>query len=83
VLIIKCKSAEILQVFTSLNNRWLIELLKKTDEMNFEGLLKYFVPKEKKFYAMFNQAAENTIEASAALEKLFNSPSADDRKSMI
>ena len=31
---------------------------------------------------MFNQAAENTIEASAALEKLFNSPSADDRKAI-
>lgn len=50
--------------------------------MNFSGLLKYFVPKEKKFYAMFNQAAENTIEASAALEKLFNTPSADDRRAI-
>jgi predicted phosphate transport protein (TIGR00153 family) len=50
--------------------------------MNFSGLLKYFVPKEKKFYAMFNQAAENTIEASMALEKLFNSPSMDERRAI-
>ena len=50
--------------------------------MNFSGLLKYFIPKEKKFYAMFNQAAENTIEASAALEKLFNSPSLEERRTI-
>lgn len=50
--------------------------------MNFSGLLKYFIPKEKKFYAMFNQAAENTIEASAALEKLFYSPSLEDRRAI-
>lgn len=50
--------------------------------MNFSGLLKYFIPKEKKFYAMFNQAAENTIEASAALEKLFHSPSLEDRRAI-
>lgn len=50
--------------------------------MNFSGLLKYFVPKEKKFYAMFNQAAENTIEASAALVKLFNSPSLEERRAL-
>jgi len=50
--------------------------------MDFSGLLKYFIPKEKKFYVMFNQAAENTIEASAALEKLFNSPSLEERRSI-
>ena len=50
--------------------------------MNFSGLLKYFVPKEKKFYAMFNQAAENTIEASAALEKLINSIELEDRRAI-
>ncbi len=50
--------------------------------MDFSGLLKYFIPKEKKFYAMFNQAAENTIEASAALEKLFYSPSLEDRRAI-
>lgn len=50
--------------------------------MNFSGLLKYFIPKEKKFYAMFNQAAENTIEASAALEKLINSPELEERRAI-
>ncbi len=50
--------------------------------MNFSGLLKYFVPKEKKFYAMFNHAAENTIEASAALVKLFNSSELEDRRAL-
>jgi hypothetical protein len=50
--------------------------------MNLSALLKYFVPKEKKFYAMFNQAAENTIEASTALGKLFNSSSVDERKAI-
>jgi len=47
--------------------------------MDISGLLKYFIPKEKKFYAMFNQAAENTIEASAALEKLINAPTLEER----
>jgi predicted phosphate transport protein (TIGR00153 family) len=50
--------------------------------MNFSGLLKYFIPKEKKFYAMFNHAAENTIEASAALVKLFNSSELEDRRAL-
>jgi predicted phosphate transport protein (TIGR00153 family) len=50
--------------------------------MNFSGLLKYFIPKEKKFYTMFNQAAENTIEASAALEKLINSPELEERRAI-
>ena len=31
---------------------------------------------------MFNQAAENTIEASAALVKLFNSPSLEERRAL-
>lgn len=47
--------------------------------MDISGLLKYFIPKEKKFYAMFNEAAENTIEASAALEKLINAPTLEER----
>jgi predicted phosphate transport protein (TIGR00153 family) len=50
--------------------------------MDISGLLKYFIPKEKKFYAMFNQAAENTIEASAALEKLINAETMDDRRAI-
>ncbi len=50
--------------------------------MDFSGLLKYFIPKEKKFYVMFNQAAENTIEASAALVKLINSSELEDRRAI-
>ena len=51
--------------------------------MDISGLLKYFIPKEKKFYAMFNQAAENTIEASAALEKLINAETMDERRAIV
>jgi len=50
--------------------------------MNFSGLLKFFIPKETKFYAMFNQAAENAIEASAALEKLINSSELEERRAI-
>ena len=50
--------------------------------MDISGLLKYFIPKEKKFYAMFNQAAENTIEASAALDKLINAETMDERRAI-
>lgn len=50
--------------------------------MDISGLLKYFIPKEKKFYAMFNQAAENTIEASAALNKLINAETMDERRAI-
>jgi predicted phosphate transport protein (TIGR00153 family) len=41
--------------------------------MDLSSLLKYFIPKEKKFYAMFNQAAIYCIEASVELNNLFNS----------
>jgi hypothetical protein len=37
--------------------------------MNFSNLLKYFVPREKKFYAMFNKGAENSVQASLELSK--------------
>jgi len=50
--------------------------------MNLTGILKFFVPKETKFYAMFNQAAENAIEASAALEKLINSSELEERRAI-
>jgi hypothetical protein len=48
--------------------------------MNFSNLLKYFTPKEKKFYAMFNEAAVYCIEASVELNNLFNSNSIDELK---
>ena len=48
--------------------------------MNFSNLLKYFTPKEKKFYDMFNEAAIYCIEASVELNNLFNSNSIDELK---
>jgi uncharacterized protein len=48
--------------------------------MNLSNLLKYFIPKEKKFYAMFNQAAICCIEASVELNNLFNSTTSDELK---
>ena len=48
--------------------------------MNLSDLLKYFIPKEKKFYSMFNQAAVNCIEASVELNNLFNSTSLEELK---
>jgi len=54
----------------------------KNYTMNLTGLLKFFVPKETKFYAMFNQAAKNAIEASAALDKLINAVELEERRSI-
>lgn len=48
--------------------------------MNLSNLLKYFIPKEKKFYAMFNQAAIYCIEASVELNNLFNSTTPEELK---
>jgi predicted phosphate transport protein (TIGR00153 family) len=48
--------------------------------MNLSNLLKYFIPKEKKYYTMFNQATLNCIEASAELKNLFDSKSVDEQK---
>jgi uncharacterized protein len=50
--------------------------------MNFSQILKYFIPKEKKFYGMFNQAARNSVEASAELIKLFRSPTLEERSAV-
>lgn len=46
--------------------------------MNFSGLLKYFVPKEKKFYEMFNKAAANSVDAASELVKIFKSTSLEE-----
>jgi len=46
--------------------------------MSLTALLKYFVPKEKKFYAMFNKAAENSVEAASEMVQLFKSTSLDE-----
>jgi predicted phosphate transport protein (TIGR00153 family) len=50
--------------------------------MNFSQILKYFIPKERKFYGMFNQAASNSVEASAELIKLFRSPNLEERSAI-
>lgn len=50
--------------------------------MKFSNILKYFIPKEKKFYGMFNQAADNIIEASIEFNKLINAPTFDERKAI-
>ena len=46
--------------------------------MNLSHLVKYFIPKEKKFYGMFNDAAENSVLASTELKNLFKSTSVDE-----
>ncbi len=48
--------------------------------MNFANILKYFTPKEKKFYGMFNLVADNIIEASVEFNKLINLPTFEERK---
>jgi len=50
--------------------------------MNLSNLLKFFVPKETKFYAMFNEAAICCIEASVELNNLFNSSTSDELKAI-
>ncbi|HPB06032.1 MAG TPA: DUF47 family protein, partial [Prolixibacteraceae bacterium] len=48
--------------------------------MNFTNVLKYFTPKEKKFYEMFDRSASNIVEASVAFNNLINAATFDDRK---
>jgi uncharacterized protein len=50
--------------------------------MDFSTILQYFIPKEKKFYGMFNQAANNIIEASVEFNKLINAPTEEERKTI-
>jgi len=50
--------------------------------MNLSGLLKYFVPKEKKFYGMFNRAADNSVEAAAELVALFKTTTLEESSPM-
>ncbi|HNX79574.1 MAG TPA: DUF47 family protein [Prolixibacteraceae bacterium] len=50
--------------------------------MNLSGLLKYFVPKEKKFYGMFNRAAENSVEAASELVALFKTNTLEESSPM-
>lgn len=50
--------------------------------MKFSNLLHYFSPKEKKFYAVFNSAAANIVEASEELVRMVNNENAEERKAI-
>jgi len=50
--------------------------------MNLSKLLKLFVPKEAKFYPMFNQAAICCIDASLEMNNLFNAETVDEQKAI-
>jgi uncharacterized protein len=48
--------------------------------MKLSNILSYFTPKEKKFYGMFNQVANNIVDASIEFNKLINAPTVEERK---
>jgi predicted phosphate transport protein (TIGR00153 family) len=50
--------------------------------MKFSYILKYFIPKEKKFFSLFNLVADNIVAGSEQLNKLFNTDTVDDRKAI-
>jgi len=50
--------------------------------MNLSGFLSFFTPKERKFYTMFNQAAQCCIDASVEMNNLFNSESGEEQKAI-
>lgn len=49
--------------------------------MDISSILKFFVPKERKFYGMFNNVAETVVDASSEFIKLINAPTFEERKS--
>lgn len=51
--------------------------------MKFSFIPKYFVPREKKFFSLFNHAATNLAEGSEQLKKLFYTDSIKDRKAIV
>lgn len=50
--------------------------------MKFSQILQYFIPKEKKFFSLFNQVTSNIVEGSEQLQKLFNNDNFEDRKAI-
>jgi uncharacterized protein len=48
--------------------------------MKASQLLKYFIPRERKFYGMFNDAAANSVEAANELNKLFKMTKLEESK---
>ena len=51
--------------------------------MKFDGLLKMFVPQDKKFYPLFEKASGNLVDISNVLNELVNTASAQGRKDLI
>ena len=54
----------------------------RISSMKFSNILQYFSPKEKKFYALFNDAASNIIVASEELLNMVNTNSAEERQAI-
>lgn len=51
--------------------------------MNFQSLLTFFVPKDKKFFQLFDKAAENLVDISEVFEQMINTTSVDKRMEML
>ncbi|MCA5005892.1 DUF47 domain-containing protein [Sphingobacterium bovistauri] len=50
--------------------------------MSLNSIFQYFVPKDKKFFPLFEQAGANLIDMAKLLKELVNSPNIEDRKSI-
>ncbi len=48
--------------------------------MDISRILKFFIPKERKFYGMFNNISSIVVEASTEFKKLINAPTYEERK---
>ncbi|HLS38896.1 MAG TPA: DUF47 family protein [Sphingobacterium bovisgrunnientis] len=50
--------------------------------MSLNSIFQYFVPKDKKFFPLFEQAGANLIEMAKLLKECVNTPNIEDRKSI-
>lgn len=50
--------------------------------MSLNSIFQYFVPKDRKFFPLFEQAGANLIDMAKLLKELVNSTSAEERKSL-
>lgn len=50
--------------------------------MSLNSIFQYFVPKDKKFFPLFEQAGANLIDMAKLLKELVNTTSVEDRKSL-
>lgn len=51
--------------------------------MNLQSLLTFFVPKDKKFFQLFDRAAENLVDISEVFEQMLNTTAVDKRMEML